>query len=35
LTAGEQRNALFGPAREQLKNLVKLFESEGNSHNTI
>jgi len=28
LTAGEQRNALFGPAREQLKELVSQFQEE-------
>lgn len=35
LTAGEQRNALFGPAREQLKELVSLFEVSGNDKTTI
>jgi hypothetical protein len=35
LTAGEQRNAFFGPAREQLKVLVNLFESLGNVKSTI
>lgn len=35
LTAGEQRNALYGPAREQLKNLVREFESLGNDKTTI
>jgi hypothetical protein len=35
LTAGEQRNAIFGPAREQLKQLVDLFEKEGNERETI
>lgn len=35
LTAGEQRNAFFGPAREQLKELVDKFESLGNSKETI
>jgi hypothetical protein len=35
LTAGEQRNAFFGPAREQLKFLVNQFEQRGNVKNTI
>lgn len=35
LTAGEQRNALFGPAREQLKELVSYFEALGNDKETI
>jgi len=35
LTAGEQRNAFYGPAREQLKELVAAFELEGNSKETI
>lgn len=35
LTAGEQRNALFGPARQQLKDLVSYFEELGNSKDTI
>ncbi len=35
LTAGEQRNALFGPAREQLKELVGYFEQLGNDKSTI
>jgi Protein of unknown function DUF262 len=35
LTAGEQRNAFYGPAREQLKELVKLFEDGGNDKETI
>ena len=35
LTAGEQRNALFGPAREQLKAAVALFEQCGNDKATI
>jgi len=35
LTAGEQRNALFGPAREQLKELVAHFEHLGNDKSTI
>jgi len=35
LTAGEQRNAFYGPAREQLKNLVDLFEEGGNNKSTI
>ncbi|MDG6079729.1 DUF262 domain-containing protein [Erythrobacter litoralis] len=35
LTAGEQRNAFYGPAREQLKELVALFESLGNSKTTL
>jgi len=35
LTAGEQRNAFFGPAREQLKVLVKKFEELGNNKSTI
>jgi hypothetical protein len=34
LTAGEQRNALFGPAREQLKELVSQFQDE-NTKETI
>jgi hypothetical protein len=34
LTAGEQRNALFGPAREQLKELVLQFQEE-NTKETI
>ncbi|MEG4798901.1 DUF262 domain-containing protein [Microcoleus sp. LAD1_D1] len=35
LTAGEQRNALFGPARQQLKELVNLFENYGNDRETL
>src|SRR4029077_19472660 len=35
LTAGEQRNAFYGPAREQLKELVRLFEAGGNDKETI
>ena len=35
LTAGEQRNALFGPARNQLKQLVDEFESLGNKQDTL
>jgi hypothetical protein len=35
LTPGEQRNALFGPARVQLKELVSAFESFSNSRETI
>jgi peptidoglycan/LPS O-acetylase OafA/YrhL len=35
LTAGEQRNALYGPAREQLKTLVLDFEAFGNDKKTI
>lgn len=35
LTAGEQRNAFYGPAREQLKELVGDFESWGNAKETI
>ncbi|MBU0739791.1 MAG: hypothetical protein KJ981_20125 [Alphaproteobacteria bacterium] len=35
LTAGEQRNALFGPAREQLKSLVSFFEVQGNNKQTL
>ena len=35
LTAGEQRNALFGPAREQLKRLVQDFEDSGNSKDSL
>ena len=35
LTAGEQRNAFYGPAREQLKNLVAEFEAGDNSKKTI
>lgn len=35
LTAGEQRNALYGPAREQLKELVETFEQFGNSKSSI
>jgi hypothetical protein len=35
LTAGEQRNAFFGPAREQLKDLVVDFEGWGNRLETI
>ena len=35
LTSGEQRNALFGPARQQLKQLVVYFESLGNSRETL
>lgn len=29
LTSAEQRNAFFGPAREQIKELVEMFEGEG------
>ncbi|WP_315832944.1 DUF262 domain-containing protein [Bradyrhizobium prioriisuperbiae] len=35
LTAGEQRNAFYGPAREQLKALVGDFEAGDNSKKTI
>lgn len=35
LTAGEQRNALFGPARQQLKELVARFEESGNTRETL
>lgn len=35
LTAGEQRNALFGPARQQLKSLVSTFEEIGNNTETV
>ena len=35
LTSGEQRNALFGPAREQLKAAVEKFESLGNDKSTL
>ncbi|WP_306017470.1 DUF262 domain-containing protein [Oceanicaulis sp. MMSF_3324] len=35
LTAGEQRNALYGPAREQLKNLVEYFISAGNDRQAL
>ena len=35
LTAGEQRNALFGPARAQLKELVSRFSYLGNNRDTI
>ena len=33
LTAGEQRNALFGPARDQLKQLVDRFQIENKKEN--
>lgn len=35
LTAGEQRNAFYGPAREELKDLVKRFEEGDNNKKTI
>ncbi|MEC7953472.1 MAG: hypothetical protein VX195_10405, partial [Pseudomonadota bacterium] len=35
LTPGEQRNAFYGPAREQLKELVGIFERLGNERETI
>ena len=35
LTAGEQRNALYGPARQQMKELVSEFEALGNSVSTL
>lgn len=35
LTAGEQRNALYGPARFQLKDLVSYFIDIGNDPSTI
>lgn len=35
LTAGEQRNAIFGPAREQLKQLVMLFENLDNKRENV
>jgi hypothetical protein len=35
LTAGEQRNAFYGPAREQLKALVSDFEAGENNKKTI
>jgi len=35
LTAGEQRNALYGPARKQLKSLVTKFQKLGNAKETI
>lgn len=35
LTSGEKRNSLYGPARDQLKELVKLFESLGNDITSV
>jgi hypothetical protein len=35
LTAGEKRNALYGPAREQLKQLVEEFENKGNDRSSV
>lgn len=35
LTSAEQRNAFFGPAREQIKDLVTKFESRGLSKDVI
>lgn len=35
LTAGEQRNAFYGPARAQLKRLVREFEDLENNRDTI
>lgn len=35
LTAGEQRNAFYGPAREQLKRIVREFETRNNNRDTI
>ncbi|GAA0868787.1 DUF262 domain-containing protein [Brevundimonas basaltis] len=35
LTAGEQRNALYGPARAQLKELVNYFVSSGNTSSSL
>lgn len=35
LTAGEQRNALYGPARVQMKELVQFFEISGNTQDAI
>lgn len=35
LTAGEQRNALFGPARQQLKEILGHFEDSGNTKETL
>lgn len=35
LTAGEQRNAFYGPARGQLKDLVELFQQLNNGTDTI
>jgi hypothetical protein len=35
LTAGEQRNALYGPARAQLKELVATFITKGNGKSSI
>lgn len=35
LTAGEQRNAFYGPAREQLKDLVEQFQAFNNATDTI
>ncbi|MEO1920730.1 MAG: DUF262 domain-containing protein [Sphingomonadaceae bacterium] len=35
LTAGEQRNALYGPARVQMKELVTFFEEQGNDKSTL
>ncbi|MFA5385654.1 MAG: hypothetical protein WC364_13545 [Eubacteriales bacterium] len=35
LTAAEQRNAFYGPAREQVKMLVKHFEQYGLSKNVL
>jgi hypothetical protein len=35
LTPGEQRNALYGPARAQLKHLVEKFQIRGNTRETI
>lgn len=35
LTAGEQRNALYGDSRSQLKNLVAAFVTQGNDRPTL
>jgi hypothetical protein len=35
LTSGEKRNALYGPARSQLKELVSEFQNLGNSQESI
>ncbi|MER9814675.1 DUF262 domain-containing protein [Mesorhizobium sp. M0129] len=35
VTAAEQRNAFYGPVREQVKDLVSVFENHGNSSDTL
>ncbi|MGD9510462.1 MAG: DUF262 domain-containing protein, partial [Geminicoccaceae bacterium] len=35
ITSAEQRNAFYGPVRDQIKALVKIFEDRGNNRETL